>query len=263
MGGRRRDSASPLGSGVSLRYAWAFLTRLPGGAHPETERDVGRSVPWFPLVGAVVGALSGGVFWAVWQPLGAPLAAILAVATGALVTGAFHEDGLADTADALGGNTPEQRREIMKDSRLGTFGTLALVLATLVQVFAVMPLVSRDAIVALVLAHGLGRVLAVAAMALAPAAAGTGLGNAYTAHLRGLPCAISLLVSYGAALALGPVGVFAVGAATAAALVVTLFARWRFGGITGDVLGAIAQVSQMAALVTVSRLLDDFGWLWR
>ncbi|WP_419932932.1 adenosylcobinamide-GDP ribazoletransferase [Candidatus Poriferisodalis sp.] len=247
---------------MSLRYAWAFLTRLPGGAHPPTERDLGRSVPWFPLVGAIVGALSGAVFWAVWQPLGAPLAAILAVATGVVVTGAFHEDGLADTADALGGTTPEERREIMKDSRLGTFGTLALVLVTLVQVFAVMPLASRDAVIALVLAHGVGRALAVAVMALARAAPGAGLGHSYTAHLRGLPCALSLLVSYGTAFALGPVGVFAVGAAAGAALAVGLIAHRKLGGMTGDVLGAIAQISQMAALVAVSRLLDDFGWFW-
>ncbi len=247
---------------MSLRYAWAFLTRLPGGAHPTTERDLGRSVPWFPLVGAIVGAASGGVFWAVWQPLGAPLAAILAVATGSVITGAFHEDGLADTADALGGTTPEQRREIMKDSRLGTFGTLALVLGTLVQVFAVMPLASRDAVIAMVLAHGVGRAFAVAAMASVPAVAGTGLGHAYAGHLRGVPCALSLLVSYGAAFALGPVGVFAVGAATAGAAAVSLVAYRRFGGLTGDALGAIAQISQMAALVAVSRLLDDFGWFW-
>ncbi|WP_428117472.1 adenosylcobinamide-GDP ribazoletransferase [Candidatus Poriferisodalis sp.] len=248
---------------MSLRYAWAFLTRLPGGAHPPTERDLGRSVPWFPLVGAVVGALSGGVFWAVWQPLGAPLAAILAIAAAALITGAFHEDGLADTADALGGTTPERRREIMKDSRLGTFGTLALVLVTLMQIFAVMPLPSRDAVIALALAHGIGRALAVTAMASVPAAAGTGLGHTYTTHLRGAPCAISLLASYGVAFALGPVGVFAVGAATGGALLVGLIAYRRFGGITGDALGAITQISQTAALVAVSRLLDDFGWFWR
>ena len=247
---------------MSLRYAWAFLTRLPGGAHPPTERDLGRSVPWFPLVGAIVGALSGAVFWVVWQPLGAQLAAILAIATGAVLTGAFHEDGLADTADALGGATREQRREIMKDSRLGTFGTLALVLATLAQVFAVMPLASRDAVIALALSHGVGRSLAVAAMASAPAVAGSGLGHAYAAHARGLPCAISLLVSYVIALALGPVGAFAVGAATGAALAVGLIAYRRFGGMTGDVLGAITHISQLAALVAVSRLLDDFGWSW-
>ncbi|MCY3586422.1 MAG: adenosylcobinamide-GDP ribazoletransferase [Acidimicrobiaceae bacterium] len=252
---------------MSLRYAWAFLTRLPGGAHPPTERDLGRSVPWFPLVGAIVGAMGGAVFWAVWQPLGAPLAAILAVATGAVVTGAFHEDGLADTADALGGTTLEQRREIMKDSRLGTFGTLVLVLATLVQVFAVMPLAPRDAVIAMALAHGVGRTLAVAAMASAPTAPGSGLGHSYTAHLRGLPCALSLLLSYVAAFALGWVGMFAFGGATGAALVVALIAHRKFGGMTGDVLGAVVQVSQMAALVAVSRLLDDFdwfsiGWFW-
>ncbi len=247
---------------MSLRVAWAFLTRLPGGAHPSTERDLGRSVPWFPLVGAIVGVLSGGVFWAVWTPLGAPLAAILAVATGAALTGAFHEDGLADTVDALGGTTPEQRREIMKDSRLGTFGTLALVLATLVQVFAVMPLAARDAIIAMALAHGVGRASAVTAMSLMRAASGSGLGHGYAAHLRAAPCAVSLLVSYGAAFALGPVGVFAVGAATGGAVLVGLVAYRRFGGMTGDVLGATAQVSQIAGLVAVSRLLDDFGWFW-
>ena len=99
-------------------------------------------------------------------------------------------------------------------------------------------------------------------MVAAPAAASSGLGHSYTAHLRGLPCAISLLFSYGAAFALGPVVLFAVGAATGAALAVGLISYRRFGGMTGDVLGAIAQVSQMAALVAVSRLLDDFGWLW-
>lgn len=247
---------------MSLRFAWAFLTRLLGGAHPSTERDLGRSVPWFPLVGAIVGVLSGGVFWAVWTPLGAPLAAILAVATGAALTGAFHEDGLADTVDALGGPTPEQRREIMKDSRLGTFGTLALVLATLVQVFAVMPLAARDAIIAMALAHGVGRASAVTAMSSMRAASGSGLGHGYAAHLRAAPCAVSLLVSYGAAFALGPVGVFAVGAATGGAVLVGLVAYRRFGGMTGDVLGATAQVSQIAGLVAVSRLLDDFGWFW-
>ena len=247
---------------MSLRYAWAFLTRLPGGAHPTTDRDLGRSVPWFPLVGAIVGALSGAVFWAVWTPLGAQLAAILAVATSVVVTGALHEDGLADTADALGGTTPERCREIMKDSRLGTFGTMALVLAALVQVFAVMPLAARDAIITMALAHGLGRALAVTAMATLPAASGTGLGRGYAAHLRATPCALSILVSYGAAFALGPVGVFAVGAATGAALAVGLVAYRRFGGSTGDVLGAVSLLSQVAALVAVSRLHDDFGWFW-
>ena len=247
---------------MSFRYAWAFLTRLPGGAHPRSERDLGRSIGWFPVVGGIVGALCGAVFWSLWTPLGAPLAAILAVAAGAIVTGAFHQDGLADTADALGGTTPEQRRTIMKDSRLGTFGTLTLVLTVLVQVFAVMPLPPRAGVVVLTLAHGIGRAMAVAAMALLPSAAASGLGHSYVAHLRGLPCAMALLVTYGVAFALGPVGIFAVAAATAGALLVGVVAHRRFGGFTGDVLGAIAEVSQTAALVACARLLQDFGWLW-
>ena len=122
---------------MSLRWAWAFLTRLPGGAHPGDDRELGRSVPWFPIVGAILGALSGTVYWALHGPLGAPLAAVLAVAASAAATGGLHEDGLADTADALGGATRERRLEIMKDSRVGVFGAMALVLSTLARVFAV------------------------------------------------------------------------------------------------------------------------------
>ncbi len=247
---------------MSLRYAWAFLTRLPGGAHPAAERDLGRSVPWFPLVGAFVGALCGGVFWATWSPLGAPLAAVAAVAAGIVATGAFHEDGLADSADALGGTTPEQRREIMKDSRLGTLGTLALLLATLTQVFAVMGLGARDAIVALTLAHGIGRAMAVAAMVLMPASAGSGLGHGYSSHLRVTPCLVSIAITCLVAAALGPVGVSAVGTASAAATAAAFVAYRRVGGITGDILGAISQLGQIAALVAIARLLNGFGWFW-
>ena len=72
---------------MSLLRAWAFLTRLPGGAHPRGERELGRSVPWFPVVGVAVGALSGAVYWALRGPLGALIAAVLAVAAGAIATG--------------------------------------------------------------------------------------------------------------------------------------------------------------------------------
>ena len=85
------------------------------------------SVPWFPVVGAVIGLMIGMV-WLGLNELVSPLtSATIAVMVGVMITGAFHEDGLADTADSLGGYTPERRLEIMKDSRVGTFGVLALV----------------------------------------------------------------------------------------------------------------------------------------
>ena len=247
---------------MSLRGAWAFLTRLPGGAHPETDRDLGRSVPWFPVVGVVVGALSGAVYWALHGPLGAPLAAVLAVAVGAVATGCFHEDGLADTADALGGASRERRLEIMKDSRVGAFGVLALVLSTLVRVFAVSSLAATDGLVALVVAHMLGRTMAVSLMAVGPAAAGTGLGHSYAAHLPRAWTAVAVVVSSAVAASLGLPGAVSLAAAASGAVLVGLIAWRAFGGVTGDVLGATEQVAEMAVLVSAAALVSTHGWSW-
>ena len=247
---------------MSLRRAWAFLTRLPGGAHPRDDRELGRSVPWFPVVGAVVGGLSGAVYWVLHDPLGAPIAAVLAVAAGAIATGGFHEDGLADTADALGGTTRPRRLEIMKDSRIGTFGVLALALSTLVRVFAVSSLAPVDGLVALVVAHMLGRTTAVAVMGVAPAAGDTGLGHSYAAHLPRAWTAAAVVASSVAAASLGLPGAVALAAAAAAAAVVGLVACRAFGGTTGDVLGAVEQVGEMAVLVSAASLAATHGWSW-
>ena len=247
---------------MSLRRAWAFLTRLPGGAHPETDRELGRSVPWFPIVGAVVGALSGAVYWALHGPLGALLAAVLAGAAGAVATGCFHEDGLADTADALGGTDRERRLAIMKDSRVGVFGVLALVLSTLVRVSAVSSLAPTDGLVALVVAHMLGRAMAVAMMGLAPAAAGAGLGHSYAAHLPRAWTAVAVVIVSAATAGLGLPGVVSLVAAAAGAALVALVAWRAFGGTTGDVLGATEQVAELAVLVSAAALVSTHGWSW-
>ena len=247
---------------MSPRLAWAFLTRLPGGAHPRTDRDLGRSVPWFPLVGAVIGALSGAVYWSLHGPLGAPLAAVLAVAAGAVATGGFHEDGLADTADALGGTTRDRRMEIMKDSRVGAFGVLALVLSTLVRVFAVSSLDAAGGLVALVVAHMLGRTMGVVLMVTVPAASGTGLGHSYTAHLPRVWTAVAVIVPSAASASLGLPGASSLAAAAAATALVGLVARRAFGGTTGDVLGAVEQVAEMAVLVSAAALVSTYGWTW-
>lgn len=247
---------------MSLRRAWAFLTRLPGGAHPETDRELGRSVPWFPLVGAVVGAVSGGVYWALHGPLGGTVAAVLAVAAGVIATGGFHEDGLADTADALGGASRERRLEIMRDSRVGVFGVLALVLSTLVRVFAVSSLAATGGLIALVVAHMLGRTMAVAVMGVAPAAADTGLGHSYAAHLPRAWTAAVVVLSSAVAVGLGLTGTVSLTTAAAGAALVALVARRAFGGITGDVLGATEQVTEMAVLVSAAALVSTHGWSW-
>ena len=247
---------------MGLRRAWAFLTRLPGGAHPRNERELGVSVPWFPVIGAAVGALSGAVYWGLHGPLGAHLAGVLAVAAGAVATGCFHEDGLADTADALGGASRAQRLEVMKDSRVGAFGALALVLSTLVRVFAVASLAPADGLVALVVAHMLGRTAALAMMGTAPAASGVGLGHDYTAHLPRVRTALVVVVSSAVAAGLGVPGAVSLAAAAGGALLVGLVAWRAFGGITGDVLGAAEQVAEMAVLVSAAGLASVHGWSW-
>ena len=247
---------------MSLRRAWAFLTRLPGGAHPGDDREPGRSVPWFPVVGAVVGALSGTVYWALHGPLGAPLAAVLAVAAGAVATGCFHEDGLADTADALGGMTRQRRLAIMKDSRVGAFGVLALVLSTLVRVFAVSSLAATDGLIALVVAHMLGRTMAVGMMGAAPKAAGAGLGHSYAAHLPRAWTAAAVVVTSATAAGLGLPGAVSLAAAASGAVLVGLVAWRAFGGITGDVLGATEQVAEMDVLLSAASLASTHGWSW-
>ncbi|MFI5302270.1 MAG: adenosylcobinamide-GDP ribazoletransferase, partial [Polyangiales bacterium] len=117
----------PLVRGV--RAAFVFLTRIPVGGFPYSPEDWRWAVAHFPFVGAVVGALTAIVFVAL-LPVGAFAAAILAFGASALITGAFHEDGLADTSDALGGGyTREKVAAILKDSRVGTFGASALVVS--------------------------------------------------------------------------------------------------------------------------------------
>ena len=139
------------------RAAVVFLTRLPVGGFPYTEAEWRWSSAWLPAVGALVGAASAGV-WLLLEPAGAAVAAAFAVTASVLLTGGFHEDGLADTADALGGGAdPETVLRILKDPRVGSFGALALVVSVLLRV-ALLASLARAAPVALVVAHTLARV---------------------------------------------------------------------------------------------------------
>jgi adenosylcobinamide-GDP ribazoletransferase len=231
-----------------LASAFALLTRLPVPGHHAR----GAAAAWaWPVVGAAVGAL-GAVAGAAALALGAaPAAAAAAVlAAQALATGALHEDGLADTADGLGGGRDRARRlAIMKDSRIGTFGTLALLLVTLARWGAVAALLAAGgALGALVAAGALGRAPMAAVMAALPNARGEGLAAA-----TGRPPPATAAAAAGLALAIAVVAAGWTGlamalAAALAALPVALAAHRRIGGQTGDVLGATEQVAETCAL---------------
>ena len=237
----------------SLWVAVGFLTRIPVGdvtRGGKTEVDMARAVPWFPVVGAGIGAISGGVYVLADEILNVRVAAAIAVGVALLVTGAFHHDGLADIADAFGGGwTIERRMEILKDSRLGTYGTAALCMALLSEVLAISELKGAEAFAAIVIAHSLGRAMALTAMLLAPAA-GDGMGAEYMNRLSPVSVLSGLLFAVAITAFLSPVFPLAViGVAAIPTIATVALAIRKIGGINGDVLGAVTVLGGLAVLV--------------
>lgn len=231
--------------------AWRFLTRVPIGSADRDHEVMHRAPAWFPAVGAAVGAIAGGTYvGAAW--LAGPFAgAAVAIAAGALVTGAFHHDGLADMADAFGGGwSVEQRLEILKDSRHGTYGVVALVAALTIQVGALASLDRWQGFTMLVVAHVLARAGAVALLRWAPRAPRPGLGTDYAQALGPSATAVALVtaVAVGGTL-LGALVGWVVLAVALTAVAVGWLACRKIGGVSGDVLGAAEQVGETLVLV--------------
>ena len=236
-----------------------FLTRLPVPSFADFEPDwITRSARYFPLVGVGVGAICALVLLAAGQLWTGPLPALLAISAGVLVTGGFHEDGLADTADGLGGGqTPERRLQIMKDSRIGTYGVLALGLVLAIKVAALAETPLATAALALVAAHGAGRTAAVAVMML-----GRHVSDPASAKYKPAPQGVRPLELLAAAVTgLWPLALLGlpglVGAAVGGllALLLAVTARRLIGGHTGDVLGGIEQACELGVLLGVSTML--------
>jgi adenosylcobinamide-GDP ribazoletransferase len=235
---------------MSLRSAMAFLTVLPVATSEGAPGErLGRA--YFPAIGAVVGLLSAGVFAfldAFTTPL---LAAVAATATMALLTGALHLDGLADSADGLfGGGDVARRLEVMRDPRLGSFGTVALVLVLVGEIAAIASMSPGRAVAALVIAGALSRLAMLFVITLVPyvRASGLGVAAADSSH-RGFDLALGSALAAAACLLDWRRALLAVCLVAVTALAVIVLARRRLGGATGDVYGAIAELSILAALV--------------
>jgi adenosylcobinamide-GDP ribazoletransferase len=246
----------PGGSVRAAAAALAFLTRVPVGRLVSLgPDDVARGAVLFPLVGAGIGALVGGVAVGLDSRLTLLLAAALAVAVEALVTGAIHLDALADTADALGAPTRERALAIMREPTIGSFGATALALDLLVRTAALAALLDGpDPVLAATAAFALGRAAPLAlSWALPYAREGGGLGASLAGSVRPPWLAAGLLLGIGVAVAaLGLRGLWLAAGAAGAVLVVGLVARRRFGGVTGDVLGAAAELATTLALVAAA-----------
>lgn len=235
--------------------AWLFLTRIPVPWRvPDVEARLGRSTPWFPAVGAAVGA-AGALAWWLGDALADPLVgAVAAVAVTALVTGALHEDGLADTFDGLGGAAARERALArMRDSHLGSYGAVALVLVLLGRVAALVSLGPR-APAALVGAHALSRLAGPVLLQWLPyARADGGTGTAFAGGAGRAPLALAALATLALTLLLwGPAA--AAWAWLAAGVVVLTLGAWfrrRLGGVTGDTLGAACQLGELAVYLAL------------
>jgi adenosylcobinamide-GDP ribazoletransferase len=244
-----------------FRAAVGFLTRLPAGRAGGA--DLTGAAGFFPLVGAIVAAAGLGV-WLAAEPLLGPLAAAAAavLATVAL-TGAVHEDGLADTVDGLwGGATPQRRLEIMRDSRLGTYGAVALAGDLLLRTALLAPLEPAGVARVLLAGHVIGRAAPLVLAAWLPPARPDGQGARLRRVGRGgalLAAATAAAAAVAAASWWAPVVLGAAGLAVAA---LGRAARRRLGGVTGDVLGAGVQVAGLAAAAATAATLGYGGRPW-
>ena len=238
-----------------------FLTRIP--IRLRAAPDLTAMVPWFPVVGACVGATVGGVAAGLMELVPATIAGALAVVVGMMITGAFHEDGLADTADAMGGMTPERRREILKDSRHGSYGVAAMSSTIVLRILCVAALSPAAAFASLVAAHTLGRGAAVGVMGLARSGPSEGLGADSTRSLsrRRAVSGVLVAVAFGAAAVGWWVLPMAAGVA-GGAVIVSVLAKRAFEGISGDILGAVEQVGECAVLVIATGLAARHQLWW-
>jgi len=249
--------------------ALQFFTRLPIPAWVGFEASwLQHASRYFPLVGCVVAAIAAAVYFAAALVLPAPVAAVLSTAASIYLTGAFHEDGFADTCDGLGGGMSRERvLEIMKDSRVGAYGAIGIVcmLATKLTALAMLP--PRVAVGALFLAHPLSRLAAASLIWKLDYVRGEGKAKPLAQQMTGTEFAIAAVTALLPAPVLLAIDWIAPDAMLAAVLAALLAAVWlgrklqqRLGGYTGDCLGAVQQVAEALIYVCVLATLGHGAW---
>ncbi len=237
---------------ASFLLAIQFLTRLPvPGWFTYTEARMASSAAYYPLVGTLIGGFCSAVFWCaslLFPPL---VSVLLAISAGLLMTGAFHEDGLADTFDGIGGgHTRESALEIMRDSRLGTYGTLALVAALGLKGATLTALPPHLLLYAFPAAHGLSRLSSVITIATSryvrtegtgkPVSRGISLPGLLIAGMTGA----AILLAWTYLLPATPMLLGLAGLAIGHVAMRTFF-EFKLKGYTGDTLGGVQQASEI------------------
>jgi adenosylcobinamide-GDP ribazoletransferase len=243
-----------------LRIGTALLTRVPM-PHPNgaTAEGITRAQRAFPLVGALIGASVGCVDLALLKfGVPTPVAAVLTLGASALLTGALHEDGLADVGDGFGGGRDrEAKLAIMRDSRLGTYGTVTLLTCFATKWSALASLPSSTIVTGLIVAQALGRAAIPVLAASMPFARADGLGKtAGRVEPAGAITAVAIAVVIALLCLPAQEAVLALLMGSAAAAAIAVLALRQIGGITGDVFGAAEQVAETAILVLLAARLS-------
>jgi len=241
--------------------ALVFLTRIPvGNLYVFRAEELARSTVYFPVVGLLIGSLAGALLFFAQSVFPSIVAVLLCMLATVWVTGALHEDGLADAADGLaGGSTPAQRLAIMKGSAIGVYGAAALWFSLTTKLLLLGSLLERGttvAICALIVANGMGRAGTVALLFACPyAREGESKASPFAHQVTPGELVISLLPPvFSAFLFLGRDALACICGAGATVWATAVFYRRMIGGITGDCLGATNQLIELVCyLLLVGR----------
>jgi adenosylcobinamide-GDP ribazoletransferase len=240
---------------LQIRLAISFLTIFPvGPGDTAASTDVAASFGWFPLVGFGIGLALCAADWLLTPLFGHALRAVLIVLILTVLTGALHLDGVADTADALGaGRNRELALEILRDSRIGSFGTIALFFVIGLKSVAISEVEGSQRYAMLYMAPGLGRWAMVALASGLDYLRAEGAGAAMLSRDRRRNLRVATVM---AVVALAPLMMFHAMLATLIAAAVTLalrafYRRW-LGGVTGDLLGAAGELVETAVIVALA-----------
>jgi adenosylcobinamide-GDP ribazoletransferase len=235
------------------RAAVAFLTRLRVGATDLTAARLSRAAPWFPAVGLLVGGVMAGTRALANLALDPAPSTVLALLAAVLVTGALHEDGLADAADAMGAHaTRERKLAILRDSRVGAYGALALIFAVAFALAVLAPLDDAHFARAALVGHVLGRWSTLPQALKLPPARPEGSG-ALVRPTR-LAVAAGSAIALATALLAGGLrpGAIAAGVACALTVLGAIGALRTLGGTTGDTFGAVAKLVELGSYAALA-----------
>ena len=244
---------------LAFRASFTFLTRIPVGGFPYPPQTWKWISIWFPLVGLILGLIGSAIFFVLPESLSFFNRAAIIVAVGLLLTGGFHEDGLADTADALGGAYDRDRvMLILKDSRIGAFGGIAIVMAVLMRI-GLLENLGEQMMWGLILGQSLSRANSTMQLAIFPyAERKDGVSKSKDVAVSGgIQFLVATLWTAGI---LAGASYFGLEIRTLCAIVavmlgVLLYLGWRFmkraGGLTGDFLGTTQQVTEICILVVL------------